>query len=406
MTMVQRSSDPKAGGNGRASTHPALPRLPVLGWASFSGPRDANLEGVLSASYRCYALSGRSAIALALRACGVQAGDRVLVPTYHCPSMIAPVVGIGAQPAFYPIVATGAPDLRWIQRQDLHGVRAILVAHHFGLPQPMASLRSFCDDSTIALIEDCAHAFFGTSDGRPVGSWGDYAIASLPKFFPVRQGGLLLSAKNPIDRFAFLRAGLLEEIKAAIDVIELGAMHARFFGINTVLTALMSLKNRFRARAAYSGSVNGIGAGDEEQQIARDRKPWKSPARVATWISERVHQKRIVEVRRRNYLDLLVRFSDARGARPLMPHLPDAVAPYVFPLYVEDPEAVYQQVRAAGIPIFRWDELWPGTPTLEQDYGSRWSTHVFQLGCHQDLRRAEIAAMADGIRCIIERNVR
>ena len=77
------------------------------------------------------------------------------------------------------------------------------------------------------------------------------------------------------------------------------------------------------------------------------------------------------------------------------------MAPYVFPLYVDDPAASYQRLRSAGIPIFRWDEIWPGTPAIEGDYGLDWSTHVFQLGCHQDLSPEDIDAMADTVRTII-----
>jgi hypothetical protein len=83
-----------------------------------------------------------------------------------------------------------------------------------------------------------------------------------------------------------------------------------------------------------------------------------------------------------------------------MPNLPDACAPYVFPLWVDEPEGTYQRVRAAGIPVFRWDELWPSTPTLVGDSGFRWSMHVFQIGCHQDLRPTDIARMAEALHAI------
>ncbi len=107
-----------------------------------------------------FTTSGRAAIALALQALGVGSGDRVLVPTYHCPTMVAPAVHVGARPVFYPLRSSGA-DLAFLEALDLTGVRAILATHYFGLPQPMAELRRFCDRKGIALIEDCAHALFG-----------------------------------------------------------------------------------------------------------------------------------------------------------------------------------------------------------------------------------------------------
>src|ERR1700704_6654321 len=139
----------------------SYPRLPVLGWPAFSGERGAPTRGVLSARHRRYTTSGRAAIALALRALEIGSNDKVLVPTYHCPTMIAPVAQSGAQPIFYPITASGGVDLEWLQRVALNGARAMLATHYFGFPQPMSRLRAFCDAHRIALIEDCAHAFFG-----------------------------------------------------------------------------------------------------------------------------------------------------------------------------------------------------------------------------------------------------
>ena len=39
-----------------------------------------------------------------------------------------------------------------------------------------AEVRAWCDAQSIALIEDCAHSFFGTAGNRPVGAWGDYGL--------------------------------------------------------------------------------------------------------------------------------------------------------------------------------------------------------------------------------------
>ena len=112
------------------------------------------------------------------------------------------------------------------------------------------------------------------------------------------------------------------------------------------------------------------------------------------WIANGVHRARIVSLRRRNYLELARLLSGMTGAHALVGELPESAAPYVFPLYVENPEASYQRLRAAGVPIFRWDEIWPGTPVIENDHGLDWATHVFQLGCHQDLSLEDIEAIA------------
>jgi len=377
-----------------------FPRLPVLGWSAFSGERAAPIGGVLSARHRRYTTSGRAAIALALRVLEVKPGEKVLVPTYHCWTMIAPVVQSDAQPMFYPMTASGGADLEWLQRADLAGVRAMLAAHYFGIPQPMSGVRSFCDANGIALIEDCAHAFFGASEGVAVGSWGDIAIASLAKFFPVSEGGLIVSATRPLAGLDLEPRSWRDEVKAAADAIELGVVHSRFPGLNTVLGGVFGVKNRLRGRDA-SSNVAANGGSESTAPAVDSRLTLFRPAVAARWIANCVHLSRIIGNRRRNYAALASRLARMDGARVLRADLPDSAAPYVFPLYVNDPGASYQRLRSEGIPIFRWDELWPGTPALEGDHGLDWSHRVFQLGCHQDLSEHDIEAMAATVHAVV-----
>jgi hypothetical protein len=49
------------------------------------------------------------------------------------------------------------------------------------------------------------------------------------------------------------------------------------------------------------------------------------------------------------------------------------------------------------VPLYRWDILWPETPALPADAGRDWSTHVFQLACHQDMSEADVDAGAAAI---------
>jgi hypothetical protein len=55
-------------------------------------------------------------------------------------------------------------------------------------------------------------------------------------------------------------------------------------------------------------------------------------------------------------------------------------------------------VRASGVPVFRWDRQWPGTPSLPGDAGAAWARQVYQIGCHQDLSEADVRAIARVLR--------
>lgn len=152
-----------------------IPRLPVVGWNALCRYASTIPSGVLDAPRRLLPRNGRAAIAIALRERGVERGDEVLVPTYYCPTMIAPVMHPRALPIFYPIGARGEADLTLLKAFDLRREKVMLAVHYFGIPQMMAAVRRFCDALGIGLIEDCAHSPFGLAVQRPVRCWGDVA---------------------------------------------------------------------------------------------------------------------------------------------------------------------------------------------------------------------------------------
>lgn len=376
-----------------------LPRLPVADWHLLGKTQAPTLPAIDGLSHLLATTSGRAAIGLALEILGVGANDRVLVPTYHCPTMVSPVIARGAIPRFFPIDSRGHPRLDRLESPALRTARAIVAPHYFGIPRPMSELRAWCDDHGIALIEDCAHAFFGMVEGRAVGSWGDFAIASLTKFFPVPEGGYLASATRPIN-LELSPAGLRTFLRACVDTLELSASYGRFQPLSSTIRGLSSLKRWIRRPVRQSATPD-----DATPQDALFDGPHahRRPSRVVSWIVRNVDRQRLIAARRRNYKLLASRMANVRGARALEPELPESSAPYVFPVWVDDPDSSYQAIRSAGVPVFRWDVRWPGTPFLADDAGSAWSHHVFQIGCHQDLSEQDIDSISSVLISILNR---
>jgi perosamine synthetase len=374
----------------------------VLGWSTFSGGVRSPLPSVDELPQVVYTTSGHAAIALALQVLGCRAGDRVLVPTYHCPTMISPVVRLGAVPVFYPLTAGGEPSIDWLA-QHAKNARAMLVAHYFGFVHSLAEIRSFCDARGIALIEDCAHAFFGTAAGRPVGGWGDLAIASLTKFFPVPAGGCLVSGRRQLSDLALMPPSARNELRAALDAVELGARYRRFPGLNALLRALFGVKELVRGRRSTPvvdddyDSVRPPSSSEIEEDLLHF-----SLARASRRIARRAHRARIVELRRRNYTILSELLRDLPAAAAYRPDLASDIAPYVFPLEVRLPQARYRALRAARIPLLRWDRVWPGMPSIAGDHGTGWATSMFQLACHQDLTESDVRAIASTVRRVFD----
>src|ERR1051325_1312360 len=191
----------------------SIPVVPVFSWAVFFSLGGTAAPSVADAGDVRYTASGAGAIGLALRDAGIGAGDEVLLPAYHCLAMVEPVRAIGARPAFYRLRPDLSIDLDDLRARIHPSTRAILATHSFGFPADMAAVRTLCDRHKLLLIEDCAHAFYGSIDGRALGTVGDYAIASVRKFFPVYDGGLLVSTRRHLDRVRLRSPGFAYELK-------------------------------------------------------------------------------------------------------------------------------------------------------------------------------------------------
>jgi len=379
------------------SDSPPLPRGPVLDWSSFERANAPGIHSVEKLAHTLFTTSGRAAIYQALLLLKLPAHSTVLVPTYHCPTMVAPVLLAQLTPAYFAIDTEGLPQLEAIDAKTVAATKAIIVAHYFGLPRSLAKVRQWCDQHGIALIEDCAHCYFGEAGEKPVGAWGDFATASLSKFFPVPEAGLVASARRPIEDLTLVSPAPKAQIKGWIDVLELATKYKRLAGLNRGLALLFGLKNA-RAPAdpdASSSAASGSGSGENDMMRDCDMsRIQQKPLWASMTLKAVLPRGRVILQRQKNYAVYARLLAHVQGARPLFPLPSTSVAPYVFPLWVDDADRIYHALKAQSLPVFRWDRIWPGTPTDPADAGPRWSRHVLQLLCHQDLSEADVTRIA------------
>jgi dTDP-4-amino-4,6-dideoxygalactose transaminase len=395
------------------AARPRIPLAPVLSGAALRGMRPgASLRSVLDAGQTRLVTSGRIAIALALREMGVGPGDAVLVPAYHSPSMIPPVLHLGAAPVFYRLRPDTSVDLDDVAAKLGPAVKVLMVTHYFGFVQDLSGLRAFCDARGLLLLEDCAHCFFGEHGGRPVGAWGDYAAASSMKFYPVYEGGALVSSRHGLEGVALRAGGAAFEGKAALATLEKGFDYGRLALLRALLAPPLRLKDaawsRLKARRRAAGA--GIAAASSLAPASSDSGFDFDPAwldKRSSWLSRllvtRLPAAPIVAERRRRYLKLEQALRGLPRARPLFAALPDTVCPWMFPLLAEDPETLFDEVVAAGIPVTRFARpLWPGIDETVCATSSMLSRQVLAFPCHQALREEELDWMIDTLHTILQ----
>lgn len=116
-------------------------------------------------------------------------GERVWVPTYHCPALVEPFLIAGKKVCFYPLhddLSANIEDLTpQIEQQDI-----VVGVRFFGFVNNLELLARTTRQRGAVFIEDLAHATLAEKIK------GDYAVASLAKFYPVQTGGLLFIDSN------------------------------------------------------------------------------------------------------------------------------------------------------------------------------------------------------------------
>jgi perosamine synthetase len=376
---------------------PRVPLAPLLSRSSFAAAAAPRPASVLDAGALQQVTSGRIAIALALREMGIGPGDGVLMPAYHSMSMIPPVLACGAVPVFYRIGPDAAVDLSDIAAKADASIKVLVVTSYFGFPQQLATLRAFCDSRGLMLLEDCAHCFFGEHDGRAVGSWGDYAIASSMKFFPIYEGGCLVSARHRLAAPPPVSAGLGFEAKAALNTLENSFAYGRLPLVRAMLWLPMQLKAALW-RLVKRNAAPALAPSSSDSSFEFDPR-WldKRSSFFSRTVMKRTSHARIVALRRAHYRFLEQALAGRPGCRPLFATLPDGVCPWLFPLLVDDPEPLFERLRQAGVPMTRFAEtLWPGSEVCANS--TRLSRHVLAFPCHQELQADELAWMTRAIR--------
>jgi dTDP-4-amino-4,6-dideoxygalactose transaminase len=150
----------------------------------FLGPHSQAFENEFAAYCGCeYGVglsSGTDALVLALRACGVGAGDEVITVANTFIATVEAIAIVGATPVFVDI----DPETYTMDGSQLDSVltsktRAIIPVHLYGHPVEMQPVMEFARKHELYVIEDASQAHGATCKGQRVGSFGDIGCFSL-----------------------------------------------------------------------------------------------------------------------------------------------------------------------------------------------------------------------------------
>jgi len=151
-----------------AAVRDAIARVVASGWYVL-GPEvelfEAEFAIACSARFAIGVASGTDAIALALRALDIGAGDEVIVPAMTAAYTAFAVIAAGARPIIVdvePGTLTIDPDA--CAAAVTPRTRAMVPVHLYGQPADMIAIRQLAQRHALAIVEDCCQAHRATEE--------------------------------------------------------------------------------------------------------------------------------------------------------------------------------------------------------------------------------------------------
>ncbi len=164
----------------------------------------------LELPYTLACASGGYALQLALRACGLEQGDRVLCNAFTLSPVPGSIHAAGGEAVLVDILddTTVDPnDLAAAARET--GARFFMLSHMRGHIGDMEAIVAVCDAHGITLIEDCAHTMGASYSGKPSGTFGKVGCFSTQTYKHINsgEGGLLATGDPEVMRRAVIMSG-------------------------------------------------------------------------------------------------------------------------------------------------------------------------------------------------------
>jgi dTDP-4-amino-4,6-dideoxygalactose transaminase len=191
--------------------------------------------------------TGTAALHAAVMACGVKAGDEVILPSFTFVATAEAVVLAGAKPVFADIdPETYTLSLQAIKKAVTPKTKAVVPVDLYGLPADIKPIREIATKKGLSIIEDCAQSHGATAEGKPAGAIADTACWSLyaAKNIGTGEGGVVTTDDDELaEKVRMVRTHgekvkyqsqilgtnyRMTEIQAAIGIVQLKKLPSFF----------------------------------------------------------------------------------------------------------------------------------------------------------------------------------
>ncbi|MDD4760731.1 MAG: DegT/DnrJ/EryC1/StrS family aminotransferase [Bacteroidaceae bacterium] len=260
-----------------------------------------------------YTYGGYYSLRVILQHIKVSEDEKVLIPSYMCPTILYPFKELNIKYEFYKVDRNLIIDVDDLVKRINKNTKAIFFINYFGFNQPddVKTALLKLKERGIILLQDVVQDFYVPNKEII----GDFAFMSFRKFFPC-EGSVIISNEK-ID-----------------DVVIKGKNKTYFRN---------KLKGRFWRYFHYKYGCNEdrfLSAFDKAHKAYRFPENIKF-TRYDEYLLNRIDFEKDKETRRRNFNILLECFGNMAVFRTL----PDNVVPLIFPVLVNDRSNLQRKLR-------------------------------------------------------------
>jgi 8-amino-3,8-dideoxy-alpha-D-manno-octulosonate transaminase len=230
---------------------------------------EAELARRVGVEYAHLCASGTAALSTAMAACGIGAGDEVIVPPFTFVATIESVLMAGAVPVFADIDETLCLSPEGLEAALTPATKAVIPVHMCGAMARIDEIKRMCDEKGLILLEDACQSVGASYKGKALGGFGKAGCFS---FDPVKtitcgEGGAVVTNDRKVyvaaDAYADHGHDHIGNDRGAEDHLIIGANY-RISELNAAVGVAQLrkldwiLKSQRRNKAAIKAAMRAI----------------------------------------------------------------------------------------------------------------------------------------------------
>jgi len=133
---------------------------------------EKKLCDITKSRYSHLCSSGTAALSTAIAACGIGAGDEVIIPGFTFVATFEAILSAGAIPVFGEIDETLCLNPDRLEKVITSKTKAVIPVHMCGAMARIDEIKDVCEKKGVILLEDACQSLGATYQGKAIGTFG------------------------------------------------------------------------------------------------------------------------------------------------------------------------------------------------------------------------------------------